>query len=396
MLSLAERALEAWAECQPEGMTLPEDRFAPERLSALLSGIASHVPGGLASPESARRLHELFNSKDQHKESSPVFLGMLKPRNGQVHFLNFWLAFSEASRIVAGPEPQITALEDELRRLCDRISQLLDAEVVEGDLVEGSGCRKQRVRATVLAEAIQAVAAVSSEPNFWTAVANSMVGLEDEAGELGPEEVAVVTLSWLHDAVAWQQMSAAQGSADERPQPQPSSSSRQDLFLNVYDVSQEERVQKLNKVLAHKNSPLKFGGVFHVGVEIDGLEWSYGCSTVESVPGVSCTLPREHPQHHFRQTIGGRRTPLSPEDIADIISQMIEEYPGDDYDLLRRNCCHFADDFCQRLRVSRIPGWVHRLARVGAGLDGALQVAQGLHDRFKGILTPEDDRNQSN
>jgi len=383
MLSLAERALEAWAECRPEGMTLPEDRFAPERLSALLSGIASHIPGGCSSPESARRLHELFNSKDQQKESSPVFLGMLKPCNGQVHFLNFWLAFSEASRIVAGPEPQITALEEELRRLCDRISQMLDAENVEG-----SSCRRQSVRATVLGEAIQAVAAVSSEPGFWTAVANSMAGLEDEAGELGPEEVAVVTLSWLHDAVAWQQISG--GTVVEEAQSPPSATSRQDLFLNVYDVSQEERVQKLNKVLAHKNSPLKFGGVFHVGVEIDGLEWSYGCSTVETVPGVSCTLPRQHPQHHFRQTIGGRRTQLSPEDVADIISQMIEEYPGDDYDLLRRNCCHWADDFCQRLGVSRIPGWVHRLARVGARLDGALQVAQGLHDRFKGILTPED------
>jgi len=380
-MSLAERALEAWAECRPEGMTLPEDRFAPEGLSALLSGIASHIPGGLSSPESARRLHELFNSKDQQKDSPPVFLGMLKPCNGQVHFLNFWLAFSEASRIVAGPEPQITALEDELRRLCERISQLLDAESIEGR----SGFRRQRVRATVLAEGIQAVAAVSAEPDFWKAVADSMVGLEDEAGELGPEEVAVVTLSWLHDAVAWQQISTVPASDIQTPQ----SASRQDILLNVYDVSQEEQVQKLNRLLAHQNSPLKFGGVFHVGVEIDGLEWSYGCSTVESIPGVSCTLPRTHPQHHFRETIGGRRTQLSPEDIGDIISQMIEEYPGDDYDLLRRNCCHFADDFCQRLGVSRIPGWVHRLARVGAHLDGALQVAQGLHDRFKGILTPE-------
>mmetsp|Transcript_118981 Transcript_118981/g.331948 ORF Transcript_118981/g.331948 Transcript_118981/m.331948 type:complete len:236 (+) Transcript_118981:2-709(+) len=164
----------------------------------------------------------------------------------------------------------------------------------------------------------------------------------------------------------------------------------QEVFLNVYDVSQEELVQKVNKVLAHKYSPVKFGGVFHAGVEVNGLEWCYGCSTSETVPGISCSLPREHPQHHYRQTICLRRTKLSQEDIAEVISALIEEYPGDDYDLLRRNCCHFADDFCQRLGVGRIPGWVNRLARQGARLDGALQVAHGLHERFRGVLTPED------
>merc|ERR1712226_984265 len=61
-----------------------------------------------------------------------------------------------------------------------------------------------------------------------------------------------------------------------------------------------------------------------------------------------------------------------------IISCMVEEYPGDDYDLLRRNCCHFADDFCQRLGVGSIPGWIYRLARVGAGVATMLERAQSV------------------
>jgi len=72
-----------------------------------------------------------------------------------------------------------------------------------------------------------------------------------------------------------------------------------------------------------------------------------------------------------------RRTKFSAEEIAELLSELIEEYPGDDYDILRRNCCHFADDFCRRLGAGRIPGWVHRLARVGARLDGALQAVAG-------------------
>merc|ERR1712084_144702 len=126
------------------------------------------------------------------------------------------------------------------------------------------------------------------------------------------------------------------------------------------------------------------------GVEVQSLEWSYGCSMCETLPGISCAEPKSHPQHHYRQSVNLRPTKLSPEDIGDIISALIEEYPGDDYDLLRRNCCHFADDFCQRLGVGRIPGWIHRLARLGARLDGALQVAQGLQGKVFSVLQPDE------
>merc|ERR1712096_528671 len=145
--------------------------------------------------------------------------------------------------------------------------------------------------------------------------------------------------------------------------------------IHIYDVSTEESIQKLNRILAHKRSPLKLGGVFHAGVEVNGLEWSFGYSASCTQPGISCVEPKTHPQHHYRQTVQLRNTLVLPEDIADIITSLIEEYPGDDYDLLRRNCCHFADDFCKRLGVGGIPGWVHRLARIGAGVDNLLQMA---------------------
>merc|ERR1712194_720802 len=53
---------------------------------------------------------------------------------------------------------------------------------------------------------------------------------------------------------------------------------------------------------------------------------------------------------------------------------MLEEYPGHDYDLLRRNCTHFADDFCQRLGVGGIPGWIHRLARFIVVIENMVQL----------------------
>merc|ERR1712196_431310 len=81
----------------------------------------------------------------------------------------------------------------------------------------------------------------------------------------------------------------------------------------------------------------------------------------------------------------GRRATVAPDSIATIISNLIEEYPGEDYDLLRRNCCHFADDFCRRLGVGGIPGWIHRLARVGAGVATMLEAAQSVGNQVSGI-----------
>merc|ERR1711992_496503 len=75
------------------------------------------------------------------------------------------------------------------------------------------------------------------------------------------------------------------------------------VHVHIYDVSQEEGIQKLNRVLAHKKSPLKLGGVFHAGVEVNGLEWSFGYQPQESRSGVACNASKTHPQHHFRQTV---------------------------------------------------------------------------------------------
>merc|ERR1712012_663881 len=112
--------------------------------------------------------------------------------------------------------------------------------------------------------------------------------------------------------------------------------------------------------MGNRWSPVKFGGVFHAGVEVNGLEWCYGYNPNETGSGVHCSMPTEHPNHHYRQTVVLNATELSADEIAEIISTLVELYPGDDYDLLRRTCCHFADDFCKRMGVGGIPGWVHR------------------------------------
>lgn len=55
-----------------------------------------------------------------------------------------------------------------------------------------------------------------------------------------------------------------------------------------------------------------------------------------------------------------------------------------DYDILRKNCMHFAEDMCSLLQVSSMPEQVSRLARalerlerLGEALDGSLAQAPG-------------------
>jgi len=385
-----EAAMEAWAACKPDGMVLSEDS-----IPSLLPNIAIAVPGGLESPESSRRLNLLFNSKSK---ALPVFHQMLKPCAGQVHFMYFWQAFGEASKIVqAGgaasstAEPQSPSAE--LERLRDRILQRFEASSPSNRAEEPG---TERIRTLdVLAEVRSSA---SSNQSFWNDVLETADALE-LVEDLNLEEMSAMMLSWLHDAREWRVAQEEADSATSQPARtllglrKPSKDSIEvglPVYLHIYDVSQDGNVQKVNRVLAHRKSPLKFGGVFHAGVEVNGLEWCYGFCEGTSATGVCCVEPKLHPAHHYRQTLRLKRTKLTAEEVMEIVGVLIEEYPGDDYDILRRNCCHFADDFCQRIGVGHIPGWVHRLARLGARLDGVVQVASGLHDRFRGTLFKEE------
>jgi hypothetical protein len=42
-----------------------------------------------------------------------------------------------------------------------------------------------------------------------------------------------------------------------------------DIFLNIYDVTKSEGVQWVNGLFANQYSPIKLGGLFHIGVRID-------------------------------------------------------------------------------------------------------------------------------
>jgi hypothetical protein len=148
------------------------------------------------------------------------------------------------------------------------------------------------------------------------------------------------------------------------------------VLLHVYDVSEHAYVQWVNVMFAHRWSPLKFGGFFHVGVEVYGVEWTFGYCTTGA--GVALNEPRKHPGHHFRETLPVGRTTLSRKDVETLMATLAGEYPGMSYSLLRKNCCHFAEDLIGRMGLGPIPAWVHRLASIG---DQTAGVAETVLER---------------
>jgi len=419
-LAAAEAALKAWASCMPlSDGTMPEGRMA-----ASLPMIAAHVPGGTSDAGKVRRLSRLFRWPPRAGEglSGPrvprrgsrscngaaPFMQRLRAHGGKVHFPYFWRAFSDAARVVAtagsdsssssgshdssesssedgevawrcggGPGLVGLGLADELEALRDEALHMLET----GLAVNGVWA----LPTSALAAAVERAAAASSVPEFWCTIAEGGC-VRKGARQLSLEEVSAEMLSWLRSAAAWQRARAevhtvlVQSPAVPRSVETAAALDEKEglpVHLNIYDVSKEGAVQWLNAVFAHWLAPVKLGGAFHAGVEVHGFEWSFGATTRETLPGISCALPRTNPQHHFRQTVYLGRTKLSMASVTATITDLIEEYPGQAYDLLRRNCCHFADDFCRRLKVGPIPGWVHRLTRFGAGADGVVQAVFG-------------------
>lgn len=109
-------------------------------------------------------------------------------------------------------------------------------------------------------------------------------------------------------------------------------------------------------------------GIFHSGVEVYGVEYAYGGHDYE-YSGVFATAPRDAPgQVIFRQSVPMGETDLTQQEVQQLVSRMGNEYKGNRYHLLQRNCNHFASDLCKQLIGRESPQWINRLAGIAVML----------------------------
>ena len=189
----------------------------------------------------------------------------------------------------------------------------------------------------------------------------------------------------------------------------PNPHRRNRIKLHIYDLIPAETVMQLpwgcmlpiGRCFDAVNSSLhSMGtGAYHVGVEVNGVEYSFGACDIPGHTGVFSCVPKRSPGYQFRTTIDfGERSLVKKAQPSDdqwpderyvdgreIIKQMATEYMGIDYDLLRKNCVTFASDACIRLGVEEkdIPSWFRNLCESGAlTQDVALQTVEPIQNVF--------------
>mmetsp|Transcript_2337 Transcript_2337/g.3876 ORF Transcript_2337/g.3876 Transcript_2337/m.3876 type:complete len:195 (-) Transcript_2337:778-1362(-) len=123
------------------------------------------------------------------------------------------------------------------------------------------------------------------------------------------------------------------------------------VYLNVYDLTQHNAYTYCLGV-----------GIFHAGVEVYSTEYAYGGHEFDYT-GVFATNPRDAPgQVLFRESVYVGDTDLTQEEVHQVIVKMGQDYKGNRYHLLQRNCNHFAADVVHRLTGQRQPSWINRAA----------------------------------
>jgi len=223
------------------------------------------------------------------------------------------------------------------------------------------------------------------------------------------------------------------------------------VVLHIYDVM-APMVEQVNDFLRPAGS-----GIFHAGVEIFGLEWSFGgtaddqsqaswqansnsnsdttaaAATATILPdeadvprllararrrtalrerrreqlarpssihqrapwqdpatGIFSVSPRECAPHRYRESVAMGLTDMPKGEVEALLGQLAREWPSAGYDLVNRNCGHFAEALCQGLGVGSIPSWVTSLAdrasAVQATASSAHAQAAGLYCKADRVL----------
>ncbi|KAG6739232.1 hypothetical protein POTOM_056823 [Populus tomentosa] len=105
-------------------------------------------------------------------------------------------------------------------------------------------------------------------------------------------------------------------------------------------------------------------GIYHSGVQVHGVEYGFGAHD-HPTTGIFEVEPKQCPGFMFRKSILIGRTDLGPKEVRVFMEKLAQEFPGNTYHLITKNCNHFCNDVCLKLTGKKIPRWVNRLARIG-------------------------------
>eukprot|EP00411_Alexandrium_monilatum_P015661 CAMPEP_0175263714 /NCGR_PEP_ID=MMETSP0093-20121207/41930_1 /TAXON_ID=311494 /ORGANISM="Alexandrium monilatum, Strain CCMP3105" /LENGTH=192 /DNA_ID=CAMNT_0016558237 /DNA_START=14 /DNA_END=592 /DNA_ORIENTATION=+ len=152
-------------------------------------------------------------------------------------------------------------------------------------------------------------------------------------------------------------------------------------------MSRSLHMEAVNKVLRRMGT-----GAFHCGVEVYGEEFSFRGGD-HAGTGVFWQAPRTNRFHSWVEALPMGMTTMLKVEVMMLVRRLRKAWPSKDYDILKRNCCHFCNDFCQLLGVGSIPRWVMHLADTGAALlnevDTAKETLNNTRAQVQACCQPE-------
>lgn len=102
---------------------------------------------------------------------------------------------------------------------------------------------------------------------------------------------------------------------------------------------------------------IPFGlGLFHSGVQIEGKEYTFAAES-----GIFNHPPRSVPSNaKFRDSIFMGMFNGTRSQIDTCIDELKQDFKGDNYNIMTKNCNCFANALVLKLINREIPGWVNR------------------------------------
>ncbi|KAL5074757.1 hypothetical protein RYX36_013741 [Vicia faba] len=128
------------------------------------------------------------------------------------------------------------------------------------------------------------------------------------------------------------------------------------VYLNVYDLT------------PMNGYAYWFGlGVYHSGVQVHGVEYGFGAHERETT-GIFEVQPGHCPGFTFSKAIYIGSTDLGPNEVRGFMEKLSQEYAGNNYHLIQKNCNHFCSDVCVKLTGKSIPRSKIKLWRMSQSL----------------------------